>query len=224
MNSKLRKLLEIHVNSLVPDINQLAVLSDHSFENELYPLWVQVDNEIRGPSLKHAYWRDGQLIGYPNTLEFEIITRPLVYVVYGLRDIGTPYLSTRQIVLHIGAHLEGCVKELHGVTQVNQTMSLRSLPGFWPLGKLVKRSPWVRQRLGKLLCDDIVQFCRLAWNPAKHEYRNNGSPDPMIPFADAVGYYFLARALGAKVLLATGLLECIEEVVANERARLGHDE
>ena len=144
-------------------------------------------------------------------------------MVQDLQQIGTPFLRTRHIVQDIGAHLEGCVKELHGVTQINQTVSPRTSLGFLPLGALAKGSPWVRKRLGNTLCRDIVQFCQLAWNHAKHEYRNNGSPDPMIPFADAVGCYFLARSLGAEVMQASGQLECVEETVMRERGRLGYD-
>ena len=204
LNPELRILLETHTNGLVPEIDQLAVLSDYSFEEELYPLWVQVDNEIRGLGLKYAYWREGKLIGYPNTLEFEIITRPLVYVVQNLQQIGTPFLSTRHIVQDIGAHLEGCVKELHGVTQINQTASLRTSLGFLPLGALAKRDPWVRKRLGNTLCRDIVQFCQLAWNPAKHEYRNNGSPDPMIPFRRRGRLLFPGPVPGSRSIAGLG--------------------
>ena len=42
----------------------------------------------------------------------------------------------------------------------------------------------------------------------------------MIPFADVVAGYFLARALDAKVLRASGRLEPIVQTIRNERERL----
>ena len=42
----------------------------------------------------------------------------------------------------------------------------------------------------------------------------------MISFADAVAGYFLVRALGAKVLRASGRLEPVVQAIRNERARL----
>ena len=214
VNPKLYALLQSHTNGLAGDIAPLTQLADRNFERDLYPLWKQVDQRICGPGLQFASWRDGQLAGYPNTLEFECITRPLVYVMHSLWDIGTPFLKTRSIVFFIGAHLEGCVKDIHGVTGINQTV-LPTNPGRRPLDRLVK-SRQVEKLLGKNLCDDITCFCQLLWNPAKHDYFNQGSPDPKIPFADAVAGYFLARALGAKVLRASNRLEPVMHVIRNE--------
>ena len=42
----------------------------------------------------------------------------------------------------------------------------------------------------------------------------------MIPFADTVAGYFLARTLDAKVLRASGRLEPIVQTIRNERERL----
>ena len=161
---------------------------------------------------------EGRAIGgLPFDFEFERVLRPLRYVVYGLHAVGTPYMSTREIVFTIGCHLEGCVKDLCGVTNYNQPVSLRTAWGHLPLGALVSRKnpwySWLSRRLGgRDGCRAIASFCQLVWNPAKHDYHkydphNHRSPDPMIPFADAVAGYFLARALGAKVLRASGRLE-----------------
>lgn len=137
---------------------------------------------------------------------------------YGLHDIGTPYMSTREIVFAIGAHLEGCVKDLCGVTKCSQP---EYRTAFMPLGGLVKRHPFVLQRLGKDVRSAIISFCRLLWNPAKHKYETrHGSPDPMIPFADAVAGYFLARALGTEVLRASDRLEPVVQTIRHERDRL----
>ena len=113
---------------------------------------------------------------------------------------GTPYLRTREMVFAMGVHLEGCVKDLCGVTGYGQPESFRTGFGFLPLGRLVQTSG-VKKRLGKSLCDILAWFCQRYWNPAKHDYPS-GSPDPMITLADAVGCYFLARALGVSVLRA----------------------
>ena len=225
MNPQLRDLLQVHTNGLIGDIHTLAQMADRNFEQDLYPLWVRVDERIPGPGLQYAYWKQGELRGYPFDYGIEQVARPLRYVVYGLHDIGTPYMSTRGIVFAIGCHLEGCVKDLCGVTKYNQPVSLRTVWGHLPLGALVSKKnpwhPWLRHRLGKDACRAIASFCRLLWNPAKHKYETrHQSSGPMIPFADAVAGYFLARALGAEVLRASGRLEPVVQAIRNERARL----
>ena len=138
MNLELRNLLETYTNGLMAEIDQLTVLSDYHFEQDLYPLWVSVDNRIPGPGLQYAYWRKGELADYPFDYEFECIVRPLRYVVYSVHDIGTPYMSTRQIVYCIGAHLEGCVKDLCGTTRYRQPGSFRTGLGILSLGSLAR--------------------------------------------------------------------------------------
>ena len=160
MNPQLRDLLQAHTNGLIGDINTLSQMADHNFEHDLYPLWVQVDEQIPGPGLQYAYWQDGQLVDYPFSFGFEQVVRPLRYVVYGLHDIGTPYMSTREIVFAIGCHLEGCVKDLCGVTKYNQP---KFRTAFQPLGGLVKGHPFVLQRLGKDARRAITSFCLLGW-------------------------------------------------------------
>lgn len=219
MDPKLRSLLHTYASDLMDGIDTLTHLSDRHFEQGLYPLWVQVDQQIPGPGLQYAYWMQGELRDYPFSYEFERVLRPLRYVVYHLHDIGTPYMSTREIVFAIGCHLEGCVKDLCEVTKFSQPESFRTGWGRRSLGQLVKKRQ-LRKCLGEDLCCAITSFCDLAWNRAKHDYCNRGSPDPMIPFADAVASYFLARALGAEVLRASGRLEHVIQAIRNERARL----
>ena len=217
MNPQLRDLLQVHSHGLVDDIHSLAQMADRNFEQDLYPLWVRVDERIPGPGLQYAYRKQGELRGYPFDYGIEQVARPLRHVVYGLRDIGTPYMSTREIVFTIGGHLEGCVKDLCGVTRINQPMYRT---GFLPLGGLVKYHPFVRQRLGRDVRGAITTFCRLLWNPANPGIDlRHPSPDPMIPFADAVAGYFLARALGAKVLRASGRLEPVVQRIRNEQVQ-----
>ena len=220
MNSELRGLLQAHTDGLIGEIDTLVQRSNRNFEQDQIPLWVQVDQQIPGPGLQYAYWKQGHGPDYPFDYEFEQVLRPLryvVYVVYGLHDVHKPSRRTRELVSMIGSHLEGCVKDLCGVTKCGQP-EFRT--AFLPLGGLVKRHPLVRQRLGKDVCRAITSFCQLLWNPAKHDFFNQGSPDPMIPFADAVAGYFLARALGAKVLRASGRLEHVVQTIRNQRDRL----
>ena len=215
MNPQLRDLLQVHTNGLVGDIDTLVQRSNRNFEQDLYPLWVRVDERIPGPGLQYAYWKPGYLPDYPFDHEFEQVLRPLRYVVHFVYGLFPPG-HTRAFVADSGGHLEGCVKDLCGVTRINQP---KFRTAFMPLGGLVKRHPFVRQRLGQDACDAITTFCQLLWNPAKHDYCNRGSPDPMIPFADAVAGYFLARALGAKALHASNRLEPVVQAIRNERAR-----
>ena len=222
MDPTLRGLLQTYTNGLIGDINTLAQMADCNFEQDLYPLWVQVDEQIPGSGLQYAYWMQGELRDYPFDYGIEQVVRPLRYVVYGLHAIGTPYMNTREIVFAIGGHLAGCVNDLCGVSKFDQP---KFRTAFLTLGELVKYHPLVRRRLGKDVCRAITSFCRLLWNPAKHVYHkdtrhNRRSPDPMIPFADAVAGYFLARALGAKVLRASGRLEPVVQTIRNERDRL----
>ena len=85
MNKELRALLQTHTPGLLMDIDHLARLSDFSFEPELYLLWVQVDRQVRGLGLQYSYWRNCKLLGFLNSLEFERIARPLIYVVQCLQ-------------------------------------------------------------------------------------------------------------------------------------------
>ena len=216
MNPQLRDLLQVHTNGLVGDIDTLVQRSNRNFDPDLIPLWVRVDERIPGPGLQYAYWKQGHSPNYPFDYEFEQVLRPLRYVVHFVYGLFPPG-HTRALVADSGGHLEGCVKDLCGVTRINQP---KFRTAFLPLGGLVKRHPVVRQRLGKDVCGAITTFCRLLWNPAKHDYETpHGSPDPMIPFADAVAGYFLARALGAEALRASDRLEPVVQAIRNERNR-----
>ena len=149
-----------------------------------------MDDRIPGPSLQYAFWNKRELADFP--FDFEHVTRPLRYVVYSLHDIGRPQMSTCKIVFFIGAHLEGCVKDLCGETKYQQPVSFRTAWGHMPLGTLVK-IPWFGKSLRRSLCHAITKFHRLDWHPANHDFTNNGSPDPLTIFPDAVCSCFLAR-------------------------------
>ena len=80
-----------------------------------------------------------------------------------------------------------------------------------PLGRLANR-PDVRSLLVEKLPDAISQFCRISWNQAKHQYAY-GYPKSVISDENAIGGYFVARALGAKVLVVAGRLEARTKVI-----------
>ena len=60
MNPQLRDLLQAHTNGLIGDINTLAQMADCNFEQDLYPLWVQVDEQIAGPGCSTPIGRPGK--------------------------------------------------------------------------------------------------------------------------------------------------------------------
>ena len=124
-------------------------------------------------------------------------------------------MSTCKIVFFIGAHLEGCVKDLCGETKYQQPVSFRTAWGHMPLGTLVK-IPWFGKSLRRSLCHAITKFHRLDWHPANHDFTNNGSPDPLTIFPDAVCSCFLARARGAQVLQVTGRLDPLMQAAEEE--------
>ena len=68
MNPQLRDLLQVHTNGLIGDIHSLAQMADRNFEQDLYPLWVRVDEQIPGPGLQYAYWRRAGLIATSRSL------------------------------------------------------------------------------------------------------------------------------------------------------------
>ncbi len=59
MHPQLRDLLQVHTSGLIGDIHTLAQMADRNFEQDLYPLWVRVDERIPGPGLQYAYWKQG---------------------------------------------------------------------------------------------------------------------------------------------------------------------
>ena len=83
------------------------------------------------------------------------------------------------------------------------------------MGRLANR-PDVRSLLDEKLADAIGQFCRVSWNQAKHQYAY-GYPKSVISVEDAIGSYFVARALGAKVLVVAGRLEALTKVIEDAK-------
>ena len=63
-----------------------------------------------------------------------------------------------------------------------------------------------------MLADAISQFCRISWNQAKHQY-SDGDPKSVISVEDAIGSYFVVRALGAKVLVVAARMEALTKAI-----------
>ena len=156
------------------------------------------------------------------------MVRPLRYIPYDLAS-GVPLtMMARRIVANSGGHLEECVKDLCRVKGVPNRVYTKA-----PLGSLLNRGP-VRSLLGPTLADANAQFCRSSWNQAKHQY-SDGYPKSVISVEDAIGSYFVARALGARVLVIgdrmESLVKAIEDAIysgrlyiTGELPRVGEDD
>ena len=105
-------------------------------------------------------------------------------------------------------------EETHEAAQVGAagaTPAWEKLGGLMPYPKS-KRYRHVRSLLGAMLADAISQFCRISWNQAKHQY-SNGYPKSVISVEDAIGSYFVVRALGAEVLVIAGRMEALTKAI-----------
>ena len=147
---------------------------------------------------------------YPFSQEFDGVVRPLRYIPYYLASGISLEMMSRIIVANSGGHVEECVKELCRVRAIPYRVYSRA-----PLGRLVKRRH-VRSLLGATLVDAISQFCRISWNQAKHQY-SNSIPMSIISVEDAIGGYFVARALGANVLVVAGRLDALNKAMEDAR-------
>ncbi len=155
--------------------------------------------------MQYAVWSE-TTPHYPFSQEFDGVVRPLRYIPYSLASGISFKMMARQVVANSGGHLEECVKEL---CRVN------SIPGrhysHAPLGSLVNRGH-VRSLLGATLAEPISQFCRISWNQAKHQF-SVGYPKSVISVEDAIGSYFVVRALGARVLIVAGRMEALTKAI-----------
>ena len=92
-----------------------------------------------------------------------------------------------------GSRLEGGTAYLHSrLTESPATIGRR----FCPPCTLVDVGG-IRRGLGSEVADAVSKFCRLSWNRTKHHYLA-GHPGSVISIEDAIGSYFVARALGRR--------------------------
>ncbi len=210
MYHQLQSLLAAHTNSTASDLQQVFTVPVMSFKNDLFPLLSDLDSGIPGIGMQYAVWSK-TTPHYPFSKEFDAIVRPLRYVPYFLAA-GIPFeMVTRSIAKDAGGHLESCVKEL-GRTHLDVRWSCYVRK---PLGALVKVKP-IRLRIGEPLATAITEFSQISWNQAKHQY-SDGSPTSVISVEDAIGSYFVARALGAEVLKKAGRLEPLVDAINEAR-------
>ena len=213
LNSVLQSILETYAEGVFSGLEEAFDRPVLNFRRDLYPLLSLLDSRIPGIGMHYAVWSK-TTPHYPFSQEFDGVVRPLRYVSYELAS-GVPFsMMAREIVSNSGGHLEECVEELCRVKGIKTRGSL---------GALV-RATSVRSYLGAALTDSISQFCDISWNKAKHRYLD-GSPTSVITVEDALGSYFVARALGARVLQVAGRLEDLTRSVeaARERRKPLHD-
>ena len=123
---------------------------------------------------------------FPFSKPFDSVVRPISHVPYHLAASGTPFgWMAREVVSDSGTHLEQCVERVKGA------------PKKQPLGPTLN-TPRVRRQIGDELFDAIDNY-KSVWNIAKHEFEGSG-PESVLSLADAMEAYFVARALGFRVL------------------------
>ena len=211
MNSVLERLLETHAPGVSSGLQKAFDTRVLDFKRDLYPLLAALDSEIPGIGMQYATWREGTP-HYPFSMEFDSIVRPLRYVPYYLAGIRGLSMIARDVVQESGAHLESCVKELcwgKGLKGASYSHG--------PLGTLARKHE-VRSLLGTTLSAATSEYCSVSWNEAKHNY-SGGGPRSVITLEDAIGCYFVARALGAKVLTAAGRIEALTKAIQDAKDR-----
>ena len=213
MNPVLQTILEDYADGVLGGLEEAFERPVLNFRRDLYPTLSLLDTKIPGIGMQFAVWSE-TTPHYPFSQEFDGVVRPLRYIPYALAS-GVPFeMMARDIVSNSGGHLEECIKELCRVRGIAGKYYSRV-----PLGSLANRHH-VRSFLGAMLADAISQFCRISWNQAKHQYAD-GYPKSVISVQDAIGSYFVVRALGARVLIVAGrmdaLITAIDDAKSNRR-------
>ena len=212
MNFTLQYLLEIHATGVLSGLQEVFKRPVLNFRRDLYPSLCLLDSQIPGIGMQYAIWSE-TTPHYPFSQEFDGVVRPLRYVPYHLAS-GIPFkMMARDIVANSGGHLEECLKELCASKDMPMRDYLHA-----SLGSLA-RKPQVRLLLGEKLTKAIKRFCQISWNQAKHQY-SSGYPKSVISVEDAIGSYFVARALGAEVLLVANRMNALIEAIEDAR-RIG---
>ena len=174
----------------------------YNFRHGLCPALRTLDRRIPGVGLHNLEWRGG----YPRVPlapSFESISRPLEHVAYSLSVSDSPQrLMSYQVAAGAGNHLEQCVKRVPGAAQRKS------------LGALVHaQAKQVTGVLGTTLAQAIGEYARFGNRP-KHVLSDGITEESPISFSEAVRSYFVARALGARVLEKVGI---IDDLVARTR-------
>ncbi len=195
--------------------------ADTPFRQRALQIIIQAEHSIPGAGMHYSMIKEGHY-GYPldanledyikeNTYtypfdkQFEGILRPLRYSLNDLSNAYTGFATARHSVQTSGSHLEGCMKTtvgiLHKMLHKNRT-----------LGTLIMKT---QKSLGEDMVMNMLEFTKLAVNPAKHDYINNNK-GPVFNFEDALYAHFLARHFGAvaleKVHKIDPLIEAIQPI------------
>ncbi len=210
MNPIFQDILEDYAGGVLSGLQEAFEMPILNFRRDLYPSLSLLDSQIPGIGMQYAVWSK-TTPHYPFSQEFDGVVRPLRYIPYYLASGVSFKMIARHIVVNSGGHLEECVKELCRV---------RGTPSKYyshiPLGGLANSSH-VRLLLGPMLADAISQFSRISWNQAKHQY-SDGYPRSVISVEDAIGSYFVVRALGAKILVIAGRMEALTKAIDDAKA------
>lgn len=209
MNPVLQDILEDYADGVLNGLQEAFERPVLNFRRDLYPSLSLLDSQIPGIGMQYAVWSE-TTPHYPFSKEFDGVVRPLRYIPYSLASGISFNMMARHIVANSGGHLEECVKELCRVRGIRGRDYSRV-----PLGSLATRGR-VRSILGAMLADAISQFCLISWNQAKHQY-SGGYPKSVISVEDAIGSYFVVRALGAKVLIVAGRMDALTKAIDDAR-------
>ena len=213
MNPVLQGILVDYADGMLEGLQEAFAKPVLNFRRDLYPSLSLLDSQIPGIGMQYAVWSE-RTPHYPFSQEFDGVVRPLSYIPYSLASGISFKMMARHIVANSGGHLEECVKELCRARGIRDKYY-----SHVPLGSLANRGH-VRSLLGPMLADAINQFCRISWNQAKHRY-SDGYPNSVISVEDAIGSYFVVRALGAHLLIVADRMEAltksIDDAMSNGR-------
>jgi len=213
MHRVLASLLNTNRPDLAPSIATIATEADKAideFRTNLYPRVVEIDRQIPGIGMQCAVWsKTTPHYPFPGQ-EFDGIVRPLRYVPYKLASRIPLQMISRSVVFDSGGHLEECVKDFCRTMRLPERHYEHK-----PLGTCTNL---IKSQLRDALAQDILRFCSISWNQAKHRYRD-GLPKSVISVEDAIVSYFVARILGAKVLTESGRLDAVVKAVEDARRK-----
>ncbi|MDE0269380.1 MAG: hypothetical protein OXI96_10205 [Acidimicrobiaceae bacterium] len=193
-------------------VEAIYTRSQHeSFSVRMLPMLTRIDQEIPGPGIHTAVWKNNRY-RYPFSETFERILRPLRYIPAYLGKACHEPLFARAALQMAGAHLEGCVKNMHriGSKQVRYPRA--------PLGSLLRKKP-IKRMLDEKILEAMRVYTNLGVNPAKHDYTAGQVSGSLFTFEVAVYGYFLARRFGAAVLEASEQLVPIITAVEDATTR-----
>ena len=187
------------LDALLGDVQQQLARRSYSFQHILYPRLAEIDRQIGGVGLHHVVWQRG-FPWMPLAGDFEAVTNPLGQVALYLHLSDAPHLQlATPIALASITHLEQCVKRVPGARQIRSVAALT-------------RDTEVRAHLSDDLRGAIRTTAKQIGNKVKH-VPVDSKGQPPVGFDNAIRSYFVARALGGRVLHELGLLAEVVDTV-----------